>query len=154
MPAPHSDARTILICLDSYDHDIPSGRFFCPSVGEAGTFSSLSQMLTRIDSCLDIQGAPQSFCKLRSFSALMDLAPGISVTSPSPGEIATFSVRLLFRRNASWQGTVTWQETDRTIPFRSALELIYLIISAAGQSRGVPSGFPVFENEYAPRPQG
>lgn len=42
----------------------------------------------------------------------------------------TFVVRILDTQNATWQGTVTWTDEDRTVPFRSALELIRLIDGA------------------------
>ena len=46
-----------------------------------------------------------------------------------PGKRATFVISVLFRQNATWQGTVTWTDGRRTEPFRSALELIRLIDS-------------------------
>jgi len=46
------------------------------------------------------------------------------------GKLATFAVRILFRQNASWQGSVTWLEGDRSQSFRSALELILLMDNA------------------------
>lgn len=48
--------------------------------------------------------------------------------APSPK--ATFVVRIHFRRNSTWQGTITWTDSKRTQNFRSALELIRLMDSA------------------------
>ena len=48
------------------------------------------------------------------------------------GEKATFVVRIQYRQNASWQGQVTWAEKNKTVPFRSALELLKLIDSTEG----------------------
>ena len=42
----------------------------------------------------------------------------------------TFIVKVMGTENATWQGTVTWTDGQRTQPFRSALELIRLIDSA------------------------
>ena len=42
----------------------------------------------------------------------------------------TFVVKILDRQNATWQGTVTWVDENRTQSFRSALELMFLIDSA------------------------
>ena len=50
------------------------------------------------------------------------------------GDRATFVVRIQYRQNASWQGQVTWAEKDKTVPFRSALELLKLIDSTAVES--------------------
>lgn len=43
---------------------------------------------------------------------------------------ATFVVRVLFRRNATWQGTICWKEAHCQVSFRSFLELILLIQNA------------------------
>ena len=42
-------------------------------------------------------------------------------------------VRILFRQNASWQGTVLWSEGGQEERFRSALELALLLDSALEQ---------------------
>lgn len=43
---------------------------------------------------------------------------------------ATFVVRVLFRRNATWQGTICWKEARCQVNFRSFLELILLMQNA------------------------
>jgi len=43
----------------------------------------------------------------------------------------TFIVEIKCRQNHTWQGTVCWIEHDETVPFRSVLELLKLIESAA-----------------------
>lgn len=53
--------------------------------------------------------------------------------TPSPK--ATFVVRIHFRRNSTWQGTVTWIDSKRTQNFRSALELVQLMDSAMHDSQ-------------------
>lgn len=42
----------------------------------------------------------------------------------------TFVVDIKCRQNHTWQGTVNWVEQKKTLPFRSALELIKLMDSA------------------------
>ena len=49
--------------------------------------------------------------------------------SNKQGDKGTFLVRIQYRQNASWQGQVTWVDKNKTVPFRSALELIKLIDS-------------------------
>ena len=46
------------------------------------------------------------------------------------GELATFVVHVMYRQNATWQGSVLWAESGEKQNFRSALELIKLIDSA------------------------
>ena len=53
-----------------------------------------------------------------------------SENEPHTGKIATFSVRVIFRQNASWQGSVTWLEEKTEENFRSVLELVLLMHSA------------------------
>ena len=48
----------------------------------------------------------------------------------------TFLVHVLNDQNASWQGTVTWTNGNKTQSFRSALELIRLIDSAVAKQTG------------------
>lgn len=45
-----------------------------------------------------------------------------------------FIVQITHQQNATWQGTVTWVDENRTQSFRSALELIRLIDSAVGEA--------------------
>ena len=40
-----------------------------------------------------------------------------------------FVVNILDQQNATWQGTVTWTDGQKTASFRSALELLHLIDS-------------------------
>ena len=39
----------------------------------------------------------------------------------------TFMVKVQYRQNASWQGTIRWLEGNVEKPFRSTLELIKLM---------------------------
>ncbi|MCI8319438.1 MAG: hypothetical protein HFH02_00020 [Dorea sp.] len=43
------------------------------------------------------------------------------------GDMGTFVVRVQHRQHSSWQGRVTYLEEDRTVYFRSALELMKII---------------------------
>ncbi len=43
------------------------------------------------------------------------------------GDMGTFVIRVQHRQHSSWQGRVTYLEKDKTVYFRSALELIKII---------------------------
>lgn len=43
---------------------------------------------------------------------------------------STFLIRIHFKQNANWQGTIQWLEMNKTVPFRSVLELIFLLNEA------------------------
>ena len=48
----------------------------------------------------------------------------------------TFVIRVMFRRNATWQGTICWKEKRRQISFRSFLEMLLLMQEAVADSEG------------------
>ena len=48
----------------------------------------------------------------------------------------TFVIRIMFRRNATWQGTICWKEKRRQISFRSFLEMLLLMQEAVADSEG------------------
>ncbi len=43
---------------------------------------------------------------------------------------STFLIRIHFKQNSNWQGTIQWVEINQTISFRSVLELTLLINQA------------------------
>lgn len=47
---------------------------------------------------------------------------------------STFLIRIHFKQNSNWQGTIQWLEMNKTIPFRSVLELIFLLNEAVEQT--------------------
>lgn len=44
---------------------------------------------------------------------------------------STFIVNVLYRKNATWQGSITWVDQNRTQNFRSALEMLELMEQAS-----------------------
>jgi hypothetical protein len=49
----------------------------------------------------------------------------------------TFLIKINYRQNASWQGTIKWLETNTEKNFRSALELIKLMDDAVGNESDI-----------------
>lgn len=43
---------------------------------------------------------------------------------------ATFTIQVQFTCNATWQGTISWMEGQKTQKFRSELEMIKLMMEA------------------------
>lgn len=120
----------ILVCVDSYENGVPAGKF-CNSFQETEEFSSLSQLLIRLEAMLDDQQAPQSYTTHRTFAAVMEqLEEEERPTASRKGRRATFELKILFRQHGSWQGTVVWKEGRQEESFRSVLELIHLMDSA------------------------
>ena len=124
----------ILVCVDTYENSVPTGRF-CNCLQETESFSSLSQLLIRIEAVLDDQRTPQSYTTHRTFAAVMDeLGEELPAVS-GKGSCATFELKILFRQHGSWQGTVTWKERRQEHSFRSVLELVHLLDSALRASK-------------------
>ena len=122
--------RTSIVCIDRYQGDVPEGRIYHPG-GVSSCFESLTQFLAQMEDHLDEWKLPQSFSAIRSFGAASEPAPGQPEDGwTRRGKLATFALRILFRQNASWQGSVLWVEGNREESFRSVLELIFLMDSA------------------------
>ena len=73
---------------------------------------------------------PKAFTVTRAFAPPPVRTTGPPETQITEGKEATFVVKVLFRQNASWQGTVTWVEGQMEQSFRSVLELLFLMDSA------------------------
>ena len=114
-----NEYRMTLVCVDDYQDSILRGRLYNPYFSTGSSFQSLMEFLRRMEELLDEMQFPQSFT-----------AASPPVQEVQEGKCATFSVRVLFRQNASWQGSVTWLEGRREESFRSALELVLLMDSA------------------------
>ena len=46
------------------------------------------------------------------------------------GDLGTFLVHVQHRQNSSWQGRITWMDQNKTVYFRSALEMMKLVADA------------------------
>lgn len=128
--------HTTMICIDGYQDSVPEGRFYNQLCPEGVQFHGVIDLVKKIEAMLDKICFPQAFSKLRSFAAkpLFDLNEPTG-DLPQTGDLATFALRILFRQNTSWQGSVTWCEGQQEETFRSALELLFLIDSAIRTER-------------------
>ena len=128
--------RIVRIYVDSCGNGIPSGYFHIASNEEAKPFHGLCQLLIAINDALDQENFPQSFNELRKFHVPTKPADksAASIIQRS-GKIATFSIRILFRQNASWQGSLNWLEGQQEEYFRSVLELMVLMDNALSYTK-------------------
>lgn len=125
-----AEYRSTTVCIDSYINGIPVGRFYNPYLEAGRIFQSTSQFLLEMERTLDAMDFPQAFATTRAFAPPPVRMTGPPEELPCRGEKATFAVKVLFRQNASWQGTLTWLEGQREQSFRSVLELLLLMDSA------------------------
>jgi len=126
-----NEFRTTIVCIDSYDSGIPVGRLFNPQNKGPVPFHGLTQFLRQMEDLLNDLRFPQSFTELRTFGPAAPQRPRTEPADTAPeGKLATFSLRVIFRQNASWQGSVLWMNQGREESFRSVLELIFLLDGA------------------------
>ena len=136
---PRHDTRAMLIAVDSYDHQVPAGELFYPAREERRSFVGLTQLLLQMDACMEAEDAPQAFQAERTFFPLVKPVPEEHIEKAwRIGKCSTFTIAVLYRRNSSWQGKLTWLETGETERFRSVLELVHLLNSAMTKQELIP----------------
>ena len=124
--------RMTMVCVDSCDsHGVLDGRLYHPSRDDGVRFHGLMEFFLYMEELMDGANVPQAYAELRTFGP----RPESEAESPpdrgtQEGKLGTFAVRIIFRRNASWQGRVAWLEGSQESHFRSALELVGLMGSA------------------------
>nr|WP_325257857.1 hypothetical protein [uncultured Oscillibacter sp.] len=125
----------VIVRITSYDYKRPCGTLTGPNWGKPVSFNSLMQLLLAMDAFMDRENLPQRAEEHRTFGAA---APP---QTPEEGSeeaepLATFQIRVLFRQNASWQGSLVWVEKNMDAQFRSVMELVRLMDSALSAGKG------------------
>ena len=121
-----------VVSVDSYDGTVMRGRLSNPFFGDTErVFCSTMDFLHLMNGMFDEMQFPQSFEKCRTFDGAAPTTEHEQCAMDQhKGRLATFSVRIMYRQNASWQGTVKWNERKTEEGFRSVLELLMLMHSA------------------------
>lgn len=123
--------RSTIICVDGYENKVPIGRLYNSSNEEGVSFHGVMELLLSMESMLEEMNGPQSFSSRRSFGPLGErTVTPVTADAVREGKLATFSLRILFRQNASWQGSLFWYDGKQEESFRSVLELLTLLNSA------------------------
>ena len=142
-------ASVVRICIDQYNDSDWSGRIYTRLSKEPIQFRNIGEMLSNMENIWNQIGFPKESTINRRFTNQQSQSvQSIHVSYPEDGvkdkikvELSeadmdkkrgkqdTFIVRIQYRQNATWQGHVTWVDENRTVPFRSALELIKLLDS-------------------------
>ena len=126
-----NEYHCIVICVDGYDQHILRGRLYNPFLQGAVHFTGLMEFLLAVEHLLDEMNFPQPFAQVRSFRPQAKAREEIRRDNlEQRGERGTFVMKVIFRQNASWQGTVLWLEANREESFRSVLEFALLLNSA------------------------
>lgn len=130
--------RATRVCVDRYTGGgVPEGRIYNPGLSGVTTFTCVTQFLLRMEEMLDEMRFPQPFAVARSFAPSALEVPDThgGKEEEKAGALATFVVRVFFRQSASWQGSVTWEETGREQSFRSVLELLLMMDGALKEAQ-------------------
>ncbi len=123
--------ETTIICIDKYECKQLCGRIYNSTYNDGCVFRSTIDLLLSMETALGEKNQPQSYSCRRAFRPAEE-RPLLEKTQEElrQGKVATFSLRILFRQNASWQGSVYWHEGRQEERFRSVLELLLLMDSA------------------------
>lgn len=123
--------RTTIICIDRYENKVPVGRLYNSFYETGAAFHGVMELLLSLESMLEELKCPQSFSSRRTFRPAEErVNASVSEETVGEGKLATFALRVLFRQNASWQGSVFWYDGKQEESFRSVLELLTLMDSA------------------------
>lgn len=129
---PHDMKKSVIKVYDYNEMNI-SGIIINPYYENEMYFGSTTQLLKMLDQLQDEISFPEKSMQQRSFGkdGIMNLTGYSKKTEAQKNRktLASFEISILFRQNASWQGSVIWMEKATSAEFRSVLELIFLIDS-------------------------
>lgn len=129
----------VVLCIDTYNKGTTSGRLYHGYRKDAKELSGLEEMIFYMEDFFNNISFPFPGTEDRTFGKVQKkenkMEGMIKVMEDEEllekhGEKGTFIIRVQQRQHSSWQGLVTWVDEDKTVPFRSALELIKMIDGA------------------------
>jgi hypothetical protein len=125
----------MVLCVDSRDREMIEGRLYHGYEKEGIRFQSYEKVIRTSEELFnalgfpyagngdrDIYGRVHDYQKKELVRIMKD-----EELLEKRGDIGTFVVRVQHRQHSSWQGRVTYLEEDKTVYFRSALELVKII---------------------------
>lgn len=124
-----TEQKTSIIQITDYQDKNFEGTLQNPYFPNKKVFSNLTQLLFLIENLQDQLQYPQKGMEPRRFKKEATATVPPQTQAPPSTVKATFKLHLLFRQNASWQGSITWVEDGTQAQFRSALELVTLMDS-------------------------
>ncbi len=130
-----------VIYLGSMQADHMKGCLYSEHYKKSVRFESEIQMLDAMQDLFDSVDFPETLFEGRSFFGKKNrkiIVKAEEIMEDDLQELmqnskTTFVVNVQYRQNATWQGTITWTEQNRTKHFRSALEMLKLMEEAGSQ---------------------
>ena len=132
----------VVLCIDSYDKGRTTGYLYHGYNKDAKKIFSFEEMIFYMEDFFNEISFPFPGTEERTFREVkknenkkerMIKVMEDEELLKKHGDKGTFIIRVQQRQHSSWQGLVTWVDEDKTVPFRSALELIKLIDGALGE---------------------
>lgn len=127
------------IGFDVSEVPLLKGRIRHIKSGQENDFKSFTQLLVLLKSKLDSVNSPQPTSILRQWGDMPDtqlprgdkrMLPDKAKDKKGKDYGLNFLVQIKYLQNSSWQGTVQWLDANKTVNFRSDLELILLMQQA------------------------
>ena len=140
-PANYSETR--LYIKDTTGPDI-KGTMYHPGEDLALEFESVQEMIDLHERLFNALNFPQATHRLRGSGkdrGVEELKEKAVGKERIMEEKPTFIIKVHYRQNATWQGTVQWVEGQETKNFRSVLELIKLLDEAVDTEDGSKIGW-------------
>lgn len=135
------------VCIDRIADGLTYGSVYSRCLNAPMPFTDLGRLLLRLDEVMDVRNFPQAFLKMRMFHQLEpDVKPvseyalkyaavepgeemSLDAVAAAYGEALTFSIHIVSRRSASWQGQLNYLD-GVPLPFESTLELLRMLNEA------------------------
>jgi len=136
-----TEYRHTVVCVDSYENNIMQGRIFSPYISDQNSFYGLMDLILKVENLLGRMHLPGEDGSVRKFGFWQEEEADKRLPEPQrrAGGMGTFVIRILFRQNSSWQGSILWMEGKMEQSFRSLLELVLLMNHALNAGRGEAS---------------
>lgn len=130
--------NVVTLRVTSYHERCLKGILSGAHLGGDLVFRSAIELLCQLEDLMDQARHPQRNEEPRVFQPVAQPAAG--ETRAAAGEktpvIACFQLSVMFRQNATWQGSLFWAERGMEAHFRSVLELLNLINNALSAGTG------------------
>lgn len=108
-------SREAVVTVLSYHRGIMDGYLQHPRLKDREKIESLSQLILLLNSLVDLE-----YCINRPL-------PVVGPSYSGSGHPAVLRIQILFREHYTWQGRLIWENENREIVFRSAMELTQLM---------------------------
>ncbi len=133
----------IVLCVDRNDKGTIEGRLYHGYEKEGIPFSGYEKVIRVAEELFnalgfphmgtgdrDIHGRTRDYKKEEGMAKVMEDEKLLE----QHGDMGTFVIRVQHRQHSSWQGKVTYLDEDKTVYFRSVLELIKIIDGVLGEA--------------------